>query len=73
MNIILYVLLIILLMLQIIVLLYTLIGQIRRNKEERKLWTQMNEAIKNQVKRYNDLYPDEPLQLNEDTKNEQNK
>lgn len=59
-------LLIALLVLQIIVLVHMLICQIRRNKEDKKFWEQMGIAIKDQINRYNKLYPDEPLKLEED-------
>lgn len=66
-------LLIALLVLQIVVLVHMLICQIRRNKEDKKFWEQMGEAIKDQVNRYNSLYPDEPLKLEEDNTSEQDK
>lgn len=66
-------LLIALLVLQIIILVHMLICQIRRNKEDKKFWEQMGEAIKEQVNRYNNLYPDEPLKLEEDNTSEQDK
>ena len=66
-------LLIALLVLQIVVLVHMLIRQIRRNKEDKKFWEQMGEAIKEQVNRYNNLYPDEPLKLEEDNTSEQDK
>ena len=64
-------LLIALLVLQIIVLVHMLICQIRRNKEDKKFWEQMSIAIKDQVNRYNKLYPDEPLKLEEDKSEQQ--
>jgi len=66
-------LLIALLVLQIIVLVHMLICQIKRNKEDKKFWEQMGNAIKEQVDRYNNLYPDEPLKLKEDNTSEQDK
>ena len=66
-------LLIALLVLQIIVLVHMLICQIKRNKEDKKFWEQMGNAIKEQVDRYNNLYPDEPLKLEEDNTSEQDK
>lgn len=66
-------LLIALLVLQIVVLVHMLICQIRRNKEDKKFWEQMGIAIKEQVDRYNNLYPDEPLKLEEDNTSEQDK
>lgn len=57
----------ILLGLQIIISIYMLICQIKRNKEEKKFWEQMDKAIKEQVDRYNNLYPDEQLKLKEDS------
>jgi len=66
-------LLIALLVLQIVVLVHMLICQIRRNREDKKFWEQMGEAIKEQVNRYNNLYPDEPLKLEEDNTSEQDK
>lgn len=66
-------LLITLLILQIIVLVHMLICQIKRNKEDKKFWEQMENAIKEQVDRYNNLYPDEPLKLEEDNTSEQDK
>ena len=66
-------LLIALLVLQIVVLVHMLICQIRRNKEDKKFWEQMGEAIKEQVNRYNNLYLDEPLKLEEDNTSEQDK
>lgn len=66
-------LLIVLLGLQIIISIYMLICQIKRNKEDKKFWEQMDKAIKEQVDRYNNLYPDEQLKLKEDNTNEQDK
>ena len=66
-------LLIALLVLQIIVLVHMLICQIRRNKEDKKFWEQMGIAIKDQINRYNKLYPYEPLKLEEDNTSEQDK
>lgn len=66
-------LLIALLVLQIVVLVHMLICQIRRNKEDKKFWEQMSNAVKEQVDRYNKLYPDEPLKLEEDGTSEQDK
>ncbi len=66
-------LLIALLVLQIVVLVHMLICQIKRNKEDKKFWEQMGSAIKEQVDRYNNLYPDEPLKLEEDNTSEQDK
>ena len=66
-------LLIALLVLQIVVLVHMLICQIRRNKEDKKFWEQMGIAIKEQVDRYNNLYPDEPLKLEGDNTSEQDK
>lgn len=59
-------LLIAMLVLQIIVLIHMLICQIKRHKEDKKFWEVMSEAIKQQVDKYNGLYPDEPLKLEED-------
>ena len=50
-----------------------LICQIKRNKEDKKFWEQMDKAIKEQVDRYNNLYPDEQLKLKEDNTSEQDK
>ena len=66
-------LLIALLVLQIIILVHMLICQIKRNKEDKKFWEQMNNAVKEQVDRYNNLYPEEPLKLEEDITSEQDK
>ena len=66
-------LLIALLVLQIIVLIHMLICQIKRHKENKKFWEAMGEAIKQQVNKYNDLYPDEPIKLEEDNTSEQDK
>lgn len=66
-------LLIALLVLQIIILVHMLICQIKRNKEDKKFWEQMSNAVKEQVDRYNNLYPDEPLKLEEDNTSEQDK
>ncbi len=66
-------LLIALLVLQIVILVHMLICQIKRNKEDKKFWEQMDNAIKEQVNRYNNLYPDEPLKLEEDNTSEQDK
>lgn len=63
----------ILLGLQIIISVYMLICQIKRNKEDKKFWEQMDKAIKEQVDRYNNLYPDEQLKLKEDNTSEQDK
>lgn len=57
----------ILLGLQIIISIYMLICQIKRNKEDKKFWEQMDKAIKEQVDKYNNLYPDEQLKLKEDS------
>ena len=66
-------LLITLLVLQIVVLVHMLICQIKRNKEDKKFWEQMGDAIKEQVNRYNNLYPNEPLKLEGDNTSEQDK
>lgn len=66
-------LLITLLVLQIVVLVHMLICQIKRNKQDKKFWEQMDKAIKEQVDRYNNLYPDEQLKLKEDNTSEQDK
>lgn len=66
-------LLIALLVLQIVVLVHMLICQIKRNKQDKKFWEQMDKAIKEHVDRYNNLYLDEPLKLKEDNTNEQDK
>ena len=65
--------LITLLVLQIIVLVHMLICQIKRNREDKKFWKQMGDAIKEQVDKYNNLYSEEPLKLEEDNTNEQDK
>ena len=39
----------------------------------KKFWEQMGIAIKDQINRYNKLYPDEPLKLEEDNTSEQDK
>lgn len=64
-------LLIALLVLQIVVLIHMLVCQIKRNREDKKFWEQMGDAIKEQVNRYNNLYPDEPLKLEEDKSEQQ--
>lgn len=61
------------LILQITVLIHMLICQIERNKEDKKLLEQLDTAIKEQVDRYNNLYPKEPLKLEEDNTSEQDK
>lgn len=66
-------LLIILLVLQIIILIYTLVCQIKRNKEDEKFWATMNEEMTQQIDKYNSLYPDEPIKLEEDNTSEQDK
>ena len=66
-------LLITLLVLQIIVLVHMLVCQIKRNREDKKFWKQMGDAIKEQVDKYNNLYSEEPLKLEEDNTNEQDK
>lgn len=66
-------LLIALLVLQIVILVHMLICQIKRNKEDKKFWEQMSNAVKEQVDRYNNLYPEEPLKLEEDNTSEQDK
>lgn len=66
-------LLIALLVLQIVVLVHMLICQIKRNKEDKKFWEQMGNAIKEQVDRYNNLHPEKPLKLEEDNTSEQDK
>ena len=64
-------LLIALLVLQIVVLIHMLVCQIKRNREDKKFWKQMGDAIKEQVDRYNNLYPNEPLKLEEDKSEQQ--
>ena len=71
MNTIIHILLIILLVLQIIVLIHMLVCQIKRHKEDKKFWKQMGDAIKDQVNRYNNLYPNEPIKLEEDKSEQQ--
>lgn len=71
MNTIIHILLIILLVLQIIVLIHMLVCQIKRQKEDKKFWEQMGIAIKDQMDRYNQLYPDEPIKLEEDKSEQQ--
>ena len=71
MNTIIHILLIILLVLQIIVLIHMLVCQIKRQKEDKKFWEQMGIAIKDQMDRYNNLYPDEPIKLEEDKSEQQ--
>lgn len=66
-------LLIALLVLQIVVLVHMLICQIKRNKEDKKFWKVMGMAVQDQVNRYNKLYPDESLKLEEDDTSEQDK
>ena len=66
-------LLIALLVLQIVVLVHMLVCQIKRNKEDKKFWEKMGNAIKEQVDRYNNLYPEKPLKLEEDNTSEQDK
>lgn len=63
-------LLIALLVLQIICISYQIYSIRKRHIEDKKFWAEMGEAIKDQVARYNELYPEEPLQL-EDTDDEQ--
>ena len=73
MNTIIHILLIFLLVLQIIVLGYTLVRQIKRQKEDKKFWKMMNMAVQDQINRYNELYPNEPIKLEEESdKSEQN-
>lgn len=64
-------LLIALLVLQIVVLIHMLVCQIKRQKEDKKFWEQMGDAIKDQVNRYNNLYPNEPIKLEEDKSEQQ--
>lgn len=71
MNTIIHILLIILLVLQIIVLIHMLVCQIKRNREDKKFWEQMGIALKDQIDRYNNLYPDEPIKLEEDKSEQQ--
>ncbi|MBQ2349844.1 MAG: hypothetical protein II393_01005 [Cytophagales bacterium] len=71
MNTIIHILLIILLVLQIIVLIHMLVCQIKRQKEDKKFWEQMGIALKDQIDRYNNLYPDEPIKLEEDKSEQQ--
>lgn len=66
MNTIIHILLIILLVLQIIVLIHMLVCQIKRQKEDKKFWEQMGDAIKDQVNRYNNLCSNVPIKLEED-------
>lgn len=67
------ILLITLLVLQIVVLMHMLVHQIKRNKEDKKFWEQMDMAIKDQINRYNNLYSNDPLKLEEDSTSEQDK
>lgn len=67
------ILLITLLVLQIVVLMHMLVHQIKRNKEDKKFWEQMDMAIKDQINRYNNLYSNDPLKLEEDSISEQDK
>lgn len=60
------VLLITMLILQIIVLIHMLITNIKREKADKKFWQEMNESLMKSVAKYNNLYPEEPLQLEED-------
>lgn len=71
MNTIIHILLIILLVLQIIVLIHMLVCQIKRQKEDKKFWKVMSMAVQDQVNRYNKLYPDEPIKLEEDKSEQQ--
>ena len=64
-------LLIALLVLQIVVLIHMLVCQIKRQKEDKKFWEQMGDAIKDQINRYNNLYPNEPIKLEEDKSEQQ--
>lgn len=64
-------LLIALLVLQIVVLIHMLVCQIKRNREDKKFWEQMGIALKDQIDRYNNLYPDEPIKLEEDKSEQQ--
>lgn len=66
-------LLIVLLVLQIVVLIHLIICQIKRHKEDKKFWEAMGKTMKQQVDKYNSLYPDEPIKLEEDNTSEQNK
>lgn len=59
-------LLIIMLVLQIIVLIHMLITNIKREKADKKFWQEMNESLMKSVAKYNNLYPEEPLQLEEE-------
>lgn len=66
MNTIIHILLIFSLVLQIIVLGYMLVCQIKRQKEDKKFWEAMSEAINNQLDKYNDLCSNVPIKLEED-------
>ena len=65
-------LLIILVILQIIVLMHTLVINIKREKAHKKFWQEINKSLVESVTRYNNLYPEEPFQLKEE-KSEQDK
>lgn len=71
MSTIVHILFIILLVLQIIVLVYMLICQIKRQKEDKNFWKMMDMAVQDQVNRYNELYPNEPIKLEEDKSEQQ--
>lgn len=72
-NIILQTLLVIVLLLQIVELVYMLICQVKRRKEDKEFWRLMGEALEDQINRYNELHPNDPIKLEEDNTSEQDK
>lgn len=60
------ILLITMLILQIIILIHMLITNIKREKANKKFWQEMNESLMKSVVKYNNLYPEKPLQLEEE-------
>ena len=64
-------LLAILLILQIVMIVYMLITNIKQAKRDKKFWAEMDEAMRKSITKYNDLCQDEVLKLEEEHKSEQ--
>ena len=70
-TIIIHCLLIILLILQIVMVVYLLVTNIKQAKRDKQFWAEMDEAIRESITKYNNLRQDESLKLEEENKSEQ--
>ena len=70
-TIIIHCLLAILLILQIVMIIYMLITNIKQAKRDKKFWAEIDEAMRKSITKYNDLCQDEVLKLEEEHKSEQ--